>query len=547
MNSYEKEMFILIAEDSATQRERLKAVLQSSGYNVLAAENGKRALNIAKNNPPDIILSDIMMPEMNGYELCQRIKAEPGLKTIPVILLTALTEPQDVINGLTCGADFFITKPYSDSYLLSKVENVLKGETIDQEEETPEIEITYGGKTYSIAAGRMQTINLLLSTFENAMQKNQELDRTNRELTKTKWELQELNNKLTRQSALLKTIFDSIPIMLLIYSKDKSSFDVNRYFEHITGWKNEEIKGVDLLSCLYPDPEHKILAEEIVNTPTDQFKDIKLTRKDGTQIETSWANVEIPDGRHAIIGLNITERKEMETRLKKHAEELSVANDELKSFSYSVSHDLRSPLRVIAGFSEILLEDYADNLDQPGKDYLDRIVDSTNKMNNIINDMLSLSRISRQELEFQEIDLTDMAHSIIYELQQSQPERKVSVRIEENLKTKGDLSLLRLAISNLLSNAWKYTGNSENPVIEFGKKRENRKTVYFISDNGAGFSMSDYEHLFAPFQRLHSGSDFPGTGVGLAIVKRAIRRHNGKIWATGEQGKGATFYFTVNL
>jgi PAS domain S-box-containing protein len=237
------------------------------------------------------------------------------------------------------------------------------------------------------------------------------------------------------------------------------------------------------------------------------------------------------------------ERIAAQSRLR--AEQLAAANKELESFSYSVSHDLRAPIRAMKGFSDILLEDYADKIDSQGQDFLKRIVSGVDKANELIDDMLSLSRISRQEMVLQEIDLGLLAESIVNELRQDKPERKVKAIIGKELKTHGDERLLKIALANLIGNAWKYTGKIEQARMEIGSTTKDGRMVFFVRDNGAGFDMAYAGKLFMPFQRLHSDMQFPGTGIGLAIVERVVKRHGGEIWAEGEVGKGAVFYFTL--
>jgi signal transduction histidine kinase len=227
--------------------------------------------------------------------------------------------------------------------------------------------------------------------------------------------------------------------------------------------------------------------------------------------------------------------------------QLENLNKELEAFSYSVSHDLRAPLRSIDGFSKILLEDYDDKLDDTGRDYLHRVRAATLRMSQLIDDMLALSRITKMSLKFQDVDLSSVAQSISAELTRSEQNRKVEWRIQPGLVMRGDEALLKILIDNLLSNAWKFTSKKDNAVIEFGSMVENGETVFYTRDNGAGFDMQYVHKLFTPFQRLHSTNDYPGTGIGLAIIQRIINRHEGRVWAEGEEGKGATFYFTIKL
>jgi light-regulated signal transduction histidine kinase (bacteriophytochrome) len=226
--------------------------------------------------------------------------------------------------------------------------------------------------------------------------------------------------------------------------------------------------------------------------------------------------------------------------------EVEATNRELEAFSYSVSHDLRAPLRSITSFSQALLEDHDASLDERGRDYLERVVRAGRKMAELIEDIMLLSRITRAEMQRIEVDLSETATEIAGELQQSDPTREVDFGIQPGLHARGDPKLLRIAIANLLGNAWKFTGRIANPRVELGTlPGENGSRVFYVRDNGAGFDMRHAERLFGPFQRLHSESEFPGTGVGLATVQRVVRRHGGRIWAESQVSRGATFFFTV--
>jgi two-component system CheB/CheR fusion protein len=225
--------------------------------------------------------------------------------------------------------------------------------------------------------------------------------------------------------------------------------------------------------------------------------------------------------------------------------ELEAVNRELEAFIYSISHDLRAPIRSMSGFARILVEDYAGILDKQGLDYLARIHRGSEKMTHLIDDLLHLSRVSRQDMEKTEVDLSLIAASIISDMRETDPERSVEVSIEKDLTSQADRRLIELVLSNLLGNAWKFTSKTENPRIEFGAFEQEGKTVYFIRDNGAGFDPNYVDKLFRPFHRLHSEIEFEGTGIGLTIVDRIIRRHGGTVWAESDIGKGATVYFTL--
>ena len=254
----------------------------------------------------------------------------------------------------------------------------------------------------------------------------------------------------------------------------------------------------------------------------------------------------VPLGEYFITtGADITDIKQNEKSIGRYAEELASSNQELEAFSYSVSHDLRAPLRSMSGFSRMLLEDYGKKLDAQGRDYLDRIESSGQLMNQLVDDMLRLSRIGRAEMKFEAVNLSDLVQSIAEELRSTQPKRDSEFIIQSDVIAEGDKALLKILLHNLLENAWKYTAKVERAMIEFCAIETNGKIVYSIKDNGAGFDMTYRDKLFKAFQRLHSSADYPGTGIGLAIVQRIVNRHGGRTWAEAKVGAGATFYFTL--
>src|SRR5438876_1670054 len=240
--------------------------------------------------------------------------------------------------------------------------------------------------------------------------------------------------------------------------------------------------------------------------------------------------------------------KELEHRneaLRRNAAELLAANNELDAFAYSVSHDLRAPLRSIDGFSQVLLEDYATQLGDGGRDSLQRVRAASQRMATLIDDLLKLARVTRAEMRTEPVDLSAMARDIVVDIQRAAPDRPVEFAITPGLEAQGDSRLLRVVLDNLLRNGWKYSSKRPQARVEFNALEENGERVFVVKDNGAGFDMRYADKLFGVFQRLHSAAEFEGTGVGLATVRRIITRHGGRIWAEGAVDRGATFYFTL--
>jgi PAS domain S-box-containing protein len=323
--------------------------------------------------------------------------------------------------------------------------------------------------------------------------------------------------------------------------------------ERIKGYHADEILGKHF-SVFYPAEEverGKPHFELKVAAREGRIEDEGWrVRRDGSQF---WANVVITalrDEKGRLRGFgkvtrDMTERRSAEEDMETRNAQLEAANEELRAFSYSVSHDLRAPLRAIDGFSLAVLEDYETKLDTEGKTYLQRIRVAAGRMGQLIDGMLNLARISRAGIVRESVDLSPLAEEIAAELQASQPQRKATIVIPPKLPVKGDRLLLRVVLENLLSNAWKFTSERPTTQIEVGMKANGRKTIHFVRDNGAGFDMQHADKLFGVFQRLHRENEFPGTGVGLATVQRIIHRHGGRIWAEAAPGGGATFYFVL--
>ncbi len=379
-------------------------------------------------------------------------------------------------------------------------------------------------------------------------------------------QIQQRDSSLRTNEARTRAILESALDSIITMDHQGKIVEFNPAAETMFGYKRQQAIGSQLADLIIPPSLRGKHRDGLVHyLATGEAKvlnkrlELTATRADGSEFPIEVAITRIPQHEPPMFTgfiRDITERKraegeirklnaELEQRVIERTAQLETANKELEAFSYSVSHDLRAPLRGLDGFSQALLEDYADKLDDAGKNLLQRVRAGTQRMGQLIDDLLNLSRVSRSALHREPIDLTGIASEIAGELRERDPQRRVDLRIAENLKTEGDPQLLRLVLENLLGNAWKYTAKRPEAKIEFGSSRDNGSSSFYVRDDGVGFDMQYAGKLFAPFQRLHGMNEFPGTGVGLATVQRIIRRHGGRVWAEAAVNKGATFYFSL--
>ncbi len=358
-------------------------------------------------------------------------------------------------------------------------------------------------------------------------------------------ELHYLQEQLTIERNFSDAILQTSGALILVVDPQGRVIKFNKACEDLSGFSSEEMLNEPFFK-LVPESELPALKQALGQLISDwkllSYENNWIS-KDGKMHYIRWRNTALPDANGVIqfivaTGIDITDRLNME-------KELDFRAKELESFSYSVSHDLRTPLAVISNFSSILSEEYADRLDEEGRDFLSRISLNVIKMQSLIDDILALSRISKQEVRRENVDISEMVSSYLSELQKTEPGRKIEITVEKNVYAFVDPRLIHVALENLLRNSWKYTSKKDVTKIEFGTISTDVHTVFFIRDNGAGFDMQFALKIFEPFRRVHAEKEFAGTGVGLSIVQRVIALHGGRVWAEGEVGKGATFYFEL--
>jgi PAS domain S-box-containing protein len=397
----------------------------------------------------------------------------------------------------------------------------------------------------------------------------------NAELLRQIEEREQAQEAMRESQSQFRMLFQSLPLGVVLFDPDSLNVVIfNEAASRMLGYSHDEYALLKITDVEASHGEAEIRANfsRMLDGAKLEFE-TRFQAKSGDVrdilINALALNV---GGRKLILSiqLDITDRKQAEDRIRQMNVELEqrvsdrtsqldfalqqerqaraaleAANKELEAFSYSVSHDLRAPLRAIDGFSNTLLTGYHDVLDERGQDYLRRVRAAAQKMGQLIDDILDLSRATRAEMREQPVDLSTLAGDILNELKADQPERSVEIDVQPGLVAEADPHLIRIALYNLLGNAWKFTSKRETARIEFGSYDKDGETVFFVRDNGAGFDQAYAEKLFSPFQRLHRETEFSGTGIGLALVSRILSRHHGRIWAESEPDKGATFYFTL--
>jgi PAS domain S-box-containing protein len=389
-------------------------------------------------------------------------------------------------------------------------------------------------------------------------------------------ERQRVEEEILHTGRFLESIIENIPDMIFVKDAQELRFvRFNRAGEALLGYARDDLIGKNDYDFFPADEADYFTAKDRQVLASGQLEDIPeepiQTHHQGARmLHTKKLPILSEDGRpQYLLGISedITERKRAEEEIRTLNQELAqkvvqldAANRELEAFSYSVSHDLRAPLRALDGFSQILLEDYADKVGADGRDYLQRVRAASQKMGELIDALLTLAGLTRSEMRRETVDLTALAQAVMAALQTREPERQAEVVMASGLTADGDPRLLRAVLENLLGNAWKFTAKTPNPRIEFGVSNlapgsassaggqtatAGEELVFFVRDNGAGFDMAHADRLFGAFQRLHGQAEFPGSGIGLATVQRILHRHGGRAWAEGQVGQGATFYFTL--
>jgi two-component system, NtrC family, sensor kinase len=533
---------ILVVDDSVTVRQILASALEADGYEVLTAASGLEGLRLAAAGRADAIVVDGDMPDIDGATVIRRLRLDAALRGMPCLLLTGSDDVGAELTALDAGADAFVRKDADSSVVLARLSAALRraSESTSVLDTVsllgPKKILVVGGASTMLAAlsGRLrgegydvvsarsgeEALELLAFQSPDCILLQMATDGPDASNGSNGADSTRVSDglQMCRQIKSAPGVRD-IPLILLAAHGDQQTMIEALAVgadDYVPASTDAEVLAAQIRAQLrrrQMQDEHRLLRETLLRQQIDAAQ--------------ARAEAEIARSRAAMV------------------EELERKNLELEAFSYSVSHDLRAPLRTVEGFSRSLAENLADTLDEKGAHQLERIRGAVSRMNEMIEDMLDLSRVGRAELRRGDVDLEALAGAILTDLAAGAPERTVRVVIDPGLHADADPRLIRNVFENLLGNAWKFTARTPSATIEVGRQDKDGTGVYFVRDNGNGFDMARAERLFTPFQRLHSESDFPGTGIGLATVHRIVTRHGGQVWAEAEVGRGATFLFTL--
>lgn len=531
---------VLVIDDSLTFREALKRGIEEAGYHVLTAASGEEGLRSAAHSRPNAIIVDGIMPGIDGATVVRQIRQDAALRKTPCILLTASEERDAELKALDAGADAYVRKDDESDVILARLAAILRMAG------TP---LSFDATSSLLGPKKILAVDDSL-TYLNAL--SDQLRQEGYEVVAAR----------SGNEALELLSVQSVDCILLdLVMPGLSGHDTCRRIKATAQWRD-----IPLLILTAREERESMI--EGINAGADDY----IAKSNDPAVLSARLRAQLRRKQFEDENRNIREellKKEIEAtearaartlaearvallaQIEEKNHELEAANRELEAFSYSVSHDLRAPLRAIDAFGRLLVENHATQLDDSGRGYLGRICGAATRMSELIDDLLELSRVSRSALRRERLSLSQMAQTVADTLRSTRPligdrpPRQVSFQIDPGVEVFADRRLVNVVLENLLGNAWKFTEKKTEAQITVGHEIVKGEQTLFIRDNGAGFDMSYADRLFQPFSRLHTTSEFEGTGIGLATVHRVISRHGGRVWAESVLNEGTTVYFTL--
>ncbi|HKT06099.1 MAG TPA: response regulator [Rugosimonospora sp.] len=518
---------VLLIDDSLTFRSELQHTLQAAGYTILTAADGEEGLRIAADRRPAAIIVDGVLPGIDGATVIRRVRLDTALRGVPCLLLTASTDRDAELRVLDAGADAFVRKEDDMTVVLARLAAVLR--QADTDAPAAGTVSLHGPKKILAVDDSTTFLQAIGSSLRDEgyevvlAQSGQEaldlLAAQTVDCILLDLLMPGLDGRETCQRIKAVPAVRDIPLIMMTAVDDAEAM-----LDGLSVGADDYIRKSDEMEVLRARVRAQIRRKQF----QDENRRIReeLLRRDLEAAEARAAR-QLAETRAALV------------------DELQQKNNELEAFSYSVSHDLRSPLNVVEVLSTTLMEDYADRLDDTARHQLQLVHSAATRMIDLVNALLQLSQATRAGVTRHRVDLSALVREVVEELSQAEPDRAITLVVQDGMVAEVDPGLIRVLMVNLLANAVKFTRRADSPTIVVGSRRENDDTVYFVQDNGAGFEAGSAALLFRPFSRLHNDPVFPGTGIGLATVYRIVDRHTGRIWAEGATGRGATFYFTV--
>lgn len=511
---------VLLVDDHHENVLALEAVLKDLGHNLVTASSGEEALKRVLDEDFAVILLDVRMPGMDGFETAELIRRRERSRHTPIIFMTAVSKGETFVDkGYAVGAVDYLFKPFEPEILRAKV-------------------------------------SVFVDLFRKTAQIKEQAERLRLV------EDNEHRRELAAMRAQRNRFFSLSLDLLCVVGSDGLPKELNASWEEVLGFSRAELMKSKLEDLVHPDD--RASARERVQRLSETGGIIlswenRIRRRDGSYRWLLWSAAGVPLERvYYAAARDITERREMEeevrrlnadleARVLERTAQLEAANKELEAFSYSVSHDLRAPLRKLDGFSAILQRRFGETLGEEGGRLIDILRASSAHMGQLIDDLLAFSRLGRTELMAADVDMTALAQAVVDEALRQEPGRAADVRVLPLASARGDAAMLRQVLFNIVSNALKFTRRRERAEVEIDSRTsdDGTETIYRIRDNGAGFDMKYSGKLFGVFSRLHTVEEFDGTGIGLALVSRIVKRHGGRVWAEAAVDAGATFYFTL--
>ncbi len=504
---------VLLVDDSVSTRMAMAQGLEGAGYAVLQAADGHEGLRIAARERPSAIIVDGVMPEMGGSTMIRRLRLDPALRSLPCLMITGSQETSNEVEALEAGADAFARKDADIELVLARLAAMLRSA---EEIPTDSRSLHAPKRVLVVDSNRAFLDEVSTILHDNGYDVAH---------TQSGHEALEL---LAVQRVDCILLAWGVPAAGEVCTRIKTAASIRDTPLMVLTDVDDRMEMIEALSAGADDVTAKADGLELI----------------AARLRAQIRRHEVDDERRRTRDQVL--RGELTDQLERANAQLVATNEELEAFSYSVSHDLRAPIRAINSFTSAVLEDTGHLLDEGSREYLQRVVRASTSMAEMIEALLELSRVSRAAIVREAVDLTSAATGLLDELSQRDPQRKVITRVAPGLSTTGDRRLVRVVFDNLLGNAWKFTSQREDARIEVGSEIRDGIPAFFVRDNGAGFDTAHAHSLFKPFKRLHTEKQFSGTGIGLATARRIVERHGGRIWAESSPGAGATFFVTFS-